>query len=164
MKLQYRRATIKDHEALRAAVLQSYGTYEQVLAPEHWATMKRNLEDAETSVRLLQSATAFICEEGETVAGLVYLVPSGEATPFFSADWAHIRQLGVLPEYRSLGIARALMECCIAHAREAGERTLALHTSAYQSAWRMYERLGFKKQRNLGTIYDHEYWLYTITL
>ncbi len=164
MTLQYRIANPADHEAMREIVLRSYGVYEPVLGTENWAAMKRNITDEESVKKLLQSAVAFVCEDGEQIVGAVYLMPSGETTPFFNTDWAHIRQLGVLPERYGLGVATKLMQCCIAHAKQTGEHTLALHTSAYQSAWHIYERLGFIKQKNLGLVYGHEYWLYTLLL
>jgi ribosomal protein S18 acetylase RimI-like enzyme len=52
--------------------------------------------------------------------------------------------LGVLPEARRLGVARALMEEAERRARAAGKTRITLHTTERMEAARtMYERLGF---------------------
>lgn len=61
-------------------------------------------------------------------------------------DQAHIRMLGVHPEARKRGIARALMERCIEESVAAGKRTLTLNTTQMmKAAQAMYESLGFTR-------------------
>ncbi len=62
---------------------------------------------------------------------------------------AHLRMLGVDPEARRRGVGRALVEACIAAARDAGKTVLTLHTTeAMGAARRMYESMGFRRGRD----------------
>lgn len=59
---------------------------------------------------------------------------------------AVLRMLGVLPEARGRGIARALVEEVIARARAAGKHTLLLRTTRLmRAARRLYESMGFER-------------------
>ena len=61
-------------------------------------------------------------------------------------DAAGIRLLAVTPASRGRGAGRRLTLFCIDHAREIGRRRVVLHsTRAMQTAWAMYERLGFER-------------------
>jgi GNAT superfamily N-acetyltransferase len=56
-----------------------------------------------------------------------------------------LAKLTVAPEYRGQGIARRLVERCIAYAQEQGVRRLLLvSNSRLQAAMRLYESLGFE--------------------
>jgi ribosomal protein S18 acetylase RimI-like enzyme len=60
------------------------------------------------------------------------------------AEEAHVRMLGVAPESRGRGVARALMEACASEARARGKTLLTLHTTTRMTAaQRMYESMGF---------------------
>ncbi len=55
-----------------------------------------------------------------------------------------VRLLAVAPGIRGQGIGRALVEACIARARQSGASEIGLHTSdTMQSAKQLYERMGF---------------------
>lgn len=59
---------------------------------------------------------------------------------------AHIRMLGVDPEARGRGVARALMEESESVARSAGKTMITLNTTRRMHAARaMYERLGYER-------------------
>ena len=65
-------------------------------------------------------------------------------------DTAGIRLLAVAPAARGRGIGKALTRHCIERARALGRAALVLHTTrAMQSAWRMYEQLGFRRSPEL---------------
>lgn len=65
--------------------------------------------------------------------------PAGAIT-----DAAGIRLLAVRPECRGLGIGKALTLFCIERARGLGKSRVVLHTTrAMETAWGLYERLGF---------------------
>lgn len=60
---------------------------------------------------------------------------------------AHIRMLGVDPDCRRRGVARALMQRCIDRSREAGKTLLTLNTTTMmEAAQQMYRSLGFERQ------------------
>ena len=60
---------------------------------------------------------------------------------------AHIRMLGVHPDARGRGAAKALMAACEARARETGRTVLTLNTTERMAAAKaMYEGLGYRRQ------------------
>ena len=59
---------------------------------------------------------------------------------------AHLYSVYVAPEARGAGVGRALLEACIAAARELGAEQLELAVSAVNApAVRLYERAGFRR-------------------
>ncbi|HWC71616.1 MAG TPA: GNAT family N-acetyltransferase [Actinomycetota bacterium] len=59
---------------------------------------------------------------------------------------AHVRMLGVHPDSRRRGVARALMQACFDRARAEGKTFVTLHTTeGMREARRMYEALGFER-------------------
>jgi ribosomal protein S18 acetylase RimI-like enzyme len=70
-----------------------------------------------------------------------------EDDPPLAPDESHIRMLGVDPDERGKGVARALMDACFDEARARGKRWISLHTTQrMHAAQAMYERLGFERQ------------------
>lgn len=66
--------------------------------------------------------------------------------PPLEPDEAHIRMLGVHPDARGRGAARALIEACFERARSAGRSRVTLHTTQRMKvAQRMYETMGFER-------------------
>src|SRR5215211_3058346 len=60
---------------------------------------------------------------------------------------AMFRFLAVAPAARGRGVGRALFEACLARARAAGKRRMALHTTEWMATARaMYERAGFHRE------------------
>jgi ribosomal protein S18 acetylase RimI-like enzyme len=69
-----------------------------------------------------------------------------EDEPPLPPDEASIRMLGVHPDERGRGVARALMRECFDRAREAGRTRMTLHTTQrMRAAQKMYEALGFER-------------------
>ena len=61
-------------------------------------------------------------------------------------DQAEIRMLGVDPDQRGRGVARAIMDACLAWAAKAGKTRMLLHTTQrMKAAQAMYEALGFER-------------------
>ena len=59
---------------------------------------------------------------------------------------AGIRLLAVNPACRGMGIGKALTQFCIEKAQGLGRSQVILHTTkAMQTAWAMYERMGFER-------------------
>ena len=66
--------------------------------------------------------------------------------PPLAPDEAHIRMLGVDPDARGRGVARALMDACFDAARAAGRGRMTLHTTQRMTiAQAMYEAMGFRR-------------------
>jgi GNAT superfamily N-acetyltransferase len=61
-------------------------------------------------------------------------------------EQAEIRMLGVDPDRRGRGVARAIMDACFAWAAKAGKTRMLLHTTQrMKAAQAMYESLGFER-------------------
>ncbi|MGO4294065.1 GNAT family N-acetyltransferase [Chitinophaga sp. RAB17] len=160
--LNYRPAVAADTAAIREVSIQSYGQFENVLAPEHWQRMKHGMSDQGMLDELMRISTTFVCDAGNELAGVVFLVPSGNPTDIYPADWAYIRRLGVHPGYRGHGIGRRLTEMCVEQAEINGEKILGLHTSTIMpDARHLYGKLGFTLIRELAPILGQQYWLYS---
>ena len=91
---------------------------------------------------------------GELLGGVVYFGDmaqygsGGAATA--QANASGIRLLGVDPAARGQGVGQALTRACIALARQAGHSQVILHTTkAMQTAWAMYEKMGFARSEDL---------------
>jgi ribosomal protein S18 acetylase RimI-like enzyme len=60
------------------------------------------------------------------------------------------RLLAVDPVYRGQGIGKILVNECIHKAKEKNQNQVILHTTmAMQTAWKMYEQIGFKRSEDL---------------
>jgi ribosomal protein S18 acetylase RimI-like enzyme len=79
----------------------------------------------------------FVALSGDSVVGTCAVLPSG-------VDEFELAKLTVSPEFRGQGIARRLVERCIAFARDRGaRRVMLLSNSQLQPAIRLYESMGF---------------------
>jgi ribosomal protein S18 acetylase RimI-like enzyme len=91
---------------------------------------------------------------GDLMGGVVYFGDmaqygsGGTATSVKGASG--IRLLGVDPTFRNTGVGKALTNACIRLAREKGHAQVILHTTqAMQTAWGLYEKLGFLRSEDL---------------
>lgn len=163
--LQYTTGSIADVPALMRLGLASYGVFHDVLTPDNWSIFKRNLENEAIYIELINKATCFICKDGDTIAGMIYLLPNGNPTDIYPTEWCYIRMLGVHPHYMGKGIARKLIERCLLQAQEWNEHTIALHTSEFMDAARhLYESFGFSILKEIAPRFGKKYWLYTLAL
>lgn len=163
--ITYRLATLADATQLKELALLAYGQFAEVLGTEHWATMKGNISNDEKLTDLINKSTCFVAEDSDTIAGMAHILPHGNATHIFQADWSYIRMVGVHPLYTGNGIAKALTQMCIDHAIQAGEKIIALHTSEFMDAARhIYESIGFKKLKEIDPIFGKRYWVYTLDI
>ncbi len=92
--------------------------------------------------------------EGKIAGAVVYFSDmrsygsGGTATS--ETDAAGFRLLAVDPDTRGLGIGKQLTNECIRKAKDAGLSQVIIHsTKAMETAWKMYEHLGFKRSEDL---------------
>ena len=79
---------------------------------------------------------------------MIYYGSGGTATK--EKNVSGFRLLAVDPSCRGQGIGRMLADECVRRARQKGHRELIIHTTlAMQTAWRMYENMGFKRSADL---------------
>ncbi len=149
---------------MQALGILSYGQHRGALDPESWEKFHAFISAPDTFTYLMSTSTCFLCSVDKHIVGMAFLVRKGHPTDMFEAHWSYLRMVGVDPEYAGRGIAKRLTTMCLDHARQTGERFVALHTSEFMDAARhIYEGFGFKVVRSL-TRYDKQYWIYLLDL
>ena len=95
-----------------------------------------------------------ITTDGKIAGGVVYFSDmqyygsGGTATKEKNASG--FRLLAVDPTYRGQGIGKLLTLECIKKAKEDKTQCVVIHTTkAMQTAWKMYEKIGFKRNEDL---------------
>lgn len=146
----YRRAAPADQPAIERVLRAAYAEFSYVLEPDGWHELMQKLTEPTGLNELLMGAVAFVAEAEEGPVGVIFWIPSGQATDVFPAQWSYIRKLGVDPAYRGQGIGRRLTELCLDEARRRGESVVALQTSEMLGVARaMYEQFGFVEVKDL---------------
>ena len=165
MEFTFREGRIADKEQLREIALASYGAFEKDLKYKNWNEFYANLKSEESYTNILKTAKCFVCEIANKIVGVPYFVPSGNPTDIFESNWSYLRMVGVHPDYQGNGIGKKLTLLCIEFARQSNEAIIALHTSEFMDAARsIYEKLGFKRIKELKPIFGKRYWLYQMIL
>jgi len=104
------------------------------------------VRDARARARVCEVLVAV--DDDGVLLGCVTYVPAHD-NPYADLQLpgeAGFRMLGVAPGARGRGAGRALVEACVARARDAGRRGIALATGPDMlAAHRLYERLGFRR-------------------
>jgi GNAT superfamily N-acetyltransferase len=95
-----------------------------------------------------------ITEQGRIAGAVVYFSDmkyygsGGSAT--LEKDASGFRLLAVDPSFRGQGIGSILTRECIRRARDLKHSNVVIHTTrAMQTAWKMYEKIGFKRAEDL---------------
>ncbi len=121
---------------------------------EMLANIGRFTEKNDTQVLVALSAGT-----DELIGGIVYFADmaqygsGGTATRIKNASG--IRLLGVSAKARGMGVGKTLTDACIQLAREKKHAEVILHTTqAMQTAWRLYEGLGFKRSKDLDFLQE----------
>jgi ribosomal protein S18 acetylase RimI-like enzyme len=165
MKLKYRVGTNDDKKELQTLGLVAYGEFKNILTTENWDKLNLFLTAENSYSDLLKISRCFICECGDELIGMAFLVPKGNPTEIFQADWSYIRMVGVNPNFTGHGIAKTLTGMCLDFAWDSKERIVALHTSEFMDAARhIYESFGFRQTRELEPRLGKRYWLYQLDL
>ncbi len=161
--LIYRQGFPGEKESLKQLGILSYNQFSKMLPPSDWATMDRFLNNDKMWDQMINNSKIFVCEDKEKLVGMAYLVPRGNPTHIYPADWCYIRMVGVDPAYRGKGIAKRLTQMCVDFARQSKEKIIGLHTSELMDdARHIYESVGFKIYREIDPIYGMKYWLYKL--
>jgi ribosomal protein S18 acetylase RimI-like enzyme len=109
-------------------------------------------------------ADLLVAGQGGTIVGAVaHVGPGRPRSAIFPPEWSVIRMLVVDPQGRGQGAGRKLVAACLRLAREAGAPAVGLHTSPIMaSALRMYEAIGFVRDRDLPPIRGVAYGRYVL--
>jgi len=163
--LIYREGSASEKQSLQQLGILSYNQFSKILAPEDWATMHRFLHSDKMWDQLVSNSKIFVCEDEGKLIGMAYLVPSGNPTHIYPADWSYIRMVGVDPAYRGKGIAKRLTQMCVDYARQSNEKIVGLHTSEkMDDARHIYESVGFNLYKEIDPIYGMRYFLYRLDI
>lgn len=164
--MNIRKGNINDLQTINKLGEKTWKQFENILSPDNWNKMAISMADEELYKRLLQKSHSFVCEnENGEIIGMSFLVPSGNPTEIYTSEQCYIRFVTVSEEYKGLSLGQQLTEKCIELAKENGEKKIALHTSEFMDKARyIYEKLGFKIEREIEPRYGKRYWLYEMTL
>lgn len=101
-----------------------------------------------------------VAPTGKILGGVVYFADmqyygsGGTATKEKAA--AGFRLLAVDHGVRGLGIGKRLTQACIEKAKRSGHSQLIIHTTkAMQTAWKMYEKMGFERSTDLDFMQEN---------
>ena len=110
-------------------------------------TWKRYLASmADAAGRAADGGVVLVAVEDGRVVGTATLYLDDGSEQWRPGD-AMFRFLAVDPAARGRGVGRALFDACLARARAAGKRRMALHTTEWMATARaMYERAGFSRE------------------
>ena len=165
MEINFRSDTSQDKDKLQQLGLSSYTQFKTVLTEENWNKMHGFLTAESSYTDLLDRSKCFVCESGDDLIGMAYLVPSGNPTEIFQGEWSYIRMVGVDPAFSGNGIGKKLVQMCLNHAKETNEKVVALHTSEFMNSARyIYENLGFNQIKELEQLFGKKYWLYLLNI
>lgn len=159
MTLTIRAYAEADREAVNAVARAAFAQYSQ--AYEDWPSF---IEGIGRMADLAKDADVLVAEQDGVIAGAVaHVGPGRPRAAFFPMAWSVIRMLVVDPQRRGQGAGRALVAGCLQLAQAAGAPMVGLHTSPVMaSALRMYETVGFVRDRDLAPIRGVPYGRYIL--
>src|SRR4051812_47726283 len=121
-QLSFRTGTMNDLDELQELGIVSYSQFQNALTADNWSIFDNNLHNKQKFIDLLKIAKCFVSVDDEKIVGVAYIVPSGNPTEIFQADWSYIRMVAVNPAYRGQGISKTLATMCIDYAKHNKEK------------------------------------------
>ena len=143
------------NEVARAAFAQ----YEQ-----HYDDWPAFIERIGRLDELAPEGELLVAEQGGAIVGAVlHVAPGRPRSAIFPLEWSVVRMLVVAPAARGQGAGRRLMAACLRCARDIGAPAVVLHTSPVMAtALRMYETIGFVRDRDIPPIQGMAYGRYML--
>lgn len=154
-KLTIRDLRTDEYEALGTLMVRVYSALEGFPKPEEQPRYYELLANiGRFSEKKDAAVLVALTGENELAGGVVYFGDMSEygsgGTATQEKNASGIRLLAVDPKFRGMGVGRALTDACIERARRRGNANVVLHTTAaMQTAWKMYENLGFRRAEDL---------------
>jgi GNAT superfamily N-acetyltransferase len=143
-----RQARPDDFPALGKLLVSAYAALPGMPSPEDWPPYYAMLENV--AARAANPAfTVFVAADDncKLLGSIDYiddLAQYGVGSVATITDAAGVRLLAVDGACQGQGVGKGLAKFCIEHARRTGKARIILHTTRLmQTAWTMYERLGF---------------------
>lgn len=146
-ELTIRRARDEELDIVASLVVDAYSEFAARMAPDAWSSFAQDI--ANVRGRTID-AEVIVALRDDRIVGTVTRYPDWRGA---QQDASAVRVLAVPPDERGTGVGRALMERCIALARDEGkDRVVLTVTQEMEEARDLYSRLGFERDPGL----DHE--------
>ena len=145
--LAIREAEPDELDIVASLCVDAYSEFAARMAPDAWSSFAQDI--ANVRGRSID-AQLLVAVRDDRIVGTVTRYPDWRGA---QQDASAVRVLAVPPDERGTGVGRALMERCIALARDEGKARLVLAVSQeMEEARDLYDRLGFQRDPGL----DHE--------
>ena len=163
MQYTVRQATPLDFSAIDRLCVEAYQEFESVIGSANWQLMRDSLSHVS---ELSTSGELLVAEDNSGILGAVLYVPPGKSDGVsIPVEWASVRLLCVAPQSRGRGVGRRLTQECEERGRRDGAKAIGLTTGEMMKVARpMYERMGFKRQEELGERFGVKRGLYVMDL
>lgn len=141
-EIDIRDARLDELDEVSLLLAEAYQQYADDLPSAAWQGYLNDIKDVRGR---LDRAELIVAEtDGRLVGSVTLYLNSRQSYQDWPDDWAVVRLLAVLPDYRGRGIGRALMEECRRRCRRSGGSTIGLHTTDVMFIARdLYEHMGF---------------------
>lgn len=145
--LVIRAARDDELDIVASMMVDAYAEYAARMSPDAWSPFAQDIANVRAR---LDDGQLLVAERDGQIVGSITLFRRWRGA---QQDAAAVRLLAVTPGHRGLGIGRALMEYCIATARQDGKQRVVLTaTQEMEHVRELTERLGFRRAPEL----DHE--------
>jgi GNAT superfamily N-acetyltransferase len=146
-ELAIRAAREDEWDIVASLTVDAYAEYAAAMAPDAWSTFAQGIANVRART---SDGRQLVAERDGVIVGAVTLFLDWRGA---QADAAGVQLLAVPPTHRREGVGRALMEHCIAAARDAGKNRVVLTVSQEMEVARdLTESMGFVRAAEL----DHE--------
>jgi len=154
-KIKIRIALPNEYEALGKIMVQVYSQLSSFPSPQDQPKYYAKLANIGNFTSLPHTKLLIAVNDNNEIKGgvvyfgdMTYYGSGGTATKEKNA--AGFKLLAVDPSSRGEGIGKLLTNACIDLAKKENQNQLIIHsTKAMQIAWKMYEKLGFKRYKDL---------------
>jgi ribosomal protein S18 acetylase RimI-like enzyme len=145
--LEVRDARPADHAAVGELTVAAYRAIPGHTPTRDYAARLRDVAGRAATARVVVAVEA---PDGPPLGTVTYVPGPGPLAEFSGAGECGMRMLAVAPAARGRGAGRALVEACIARAREDGRVRLVIHTTdTMTAAQALYRSVGFARRQEL---------------
>lgn len=155
MRYRIRKAQPNEYAAIGQLMVAVFAQLPGFPSPEEQPAYYQLLANIGQLANQPDTSLLLACNEQKAIGGAVVYIGnmqhygSGGIAPQ-EKQAAGFRLLAVSPDHRGHGLGRQLVEECISRGREHNKEQLIIHsTKAMQTAWAMYERMGFVRAPEL---------------
>lgn len=150
--IEVRDARPDEYAALGGLTLAAYRAIPGHTPSPDYADLLRDVAGRAAAARVLVAVEG---PDGPPLGTVTYVPGPGPLAEFSGAGECGMRMLAVAPAARGRGAGRALVEACVARAREDGRVRLVIHTTdTMTAAQALYRSAGFDRRPELDFATD----------